>query len=114
MQMVEVDGKVVSQLCDEAGNLTSEQFVEAMRKQVSTISGETIQRLRLRMPVDLTFISSPAKIVWSFALQFSSSLISYFENPWQLQFYAERCLCHVMQRVTVIQNQKNLNASFWM
>ena len=33
MQRVEVDGKVVSQLCDEEGNLTPEQFEEAMRKQ---------------------------------------------------------------------------------
>ena len=33
MQRVEVDGKVVSQLCDEEGNLTAEQFEEAMRKQ---------------------------------------------------------------------------------
>ena len=38
-QRVEVDGKVVSQLCDEERNLTSEQFEEAMRKQVSTTVG---------------------------------------------------------------------------
>ena len=38
-QRVEVDGKVVSQLCDEERNLTSEQFEEAMRKQVFTTVG---------------------------------------------------------------------------
>ena len=38
-QRVEVDGKVVSQLCDEKRNLTSEQFEEAMRKQVFTTVG---------------------------------------------------------------------------
>jgi hypothetical protein len=31
---VVVDGKIVSQLCDEDGNMTELEFKEAMRKQV--------------------------------------------------------------------------------
>jgi hypothetical protein len=35
-QRVVVDGKIVSQLCDEEGNMTALEFKEAMRKQVLT------------------------------------------------------------------------------
>ncbi len=34
VQRVVVDGKIVSQLCDDEGNMTAQEFKEAMRKQV--------------------------------------------------------------------------------
>ena len=49
-QRVEVDGKVVSQLCDEERNLTSEQFEEAMRNQVFTTVGRIFMTTVHRTP----------------------------------------------------------------
>jgi hypothetical protein len=44
-QRVVVNDKVVSQLCDEAGNLSKEEFEQAMRKQAIIIpSTRTIHK----------------------------------------------------------------------
>ena len=63
LQRVEVDGKVVSQLCDEEGNLTHEQFEAAMRKQVLKVSynlyGVSSQRDSALPPSFTLFHSRP-------------------------------------------------------
>ena len=110
-QRVVVDGKIVSQLCDENGTLHLAQFQQAMRKQVR-------RRIAPRCCSPVSFLAPPPSCVLvaltlpvrrCILFLYFIFLCIFFGGAdvacagmyffLQLQLYAERTLCNAMLQV---------------